>query len=308
METYQPSPHQTLICHHSVGYEDHSRLMSLPDRKILAYHNITPPHFFHHNPDLQQVCELGRLQLQDARRFVIGSYADSNYNASELAWYGYTAPKVLPLLIGIPTPLLIEAPQNHDVFTILFVGRIVSNKCQHQLVDTLFWLSSQAAPLPLRLLLVGGVSDQAYYEFLQRHVSALGLNDVVTITNKVSDEVLIHYYQQADMFLSLSEHEGFGIPLVESVMRGLPVLAYDTGGVRTSLGDVGLLTGKAPDQVGQRILELVRDPDARQTLRLQQQKHLVTLQHDRLASQFVHALQGWGVLPPLQQYYILKNI
>jgi len=170
----------------------------------------------------------------------------------------------------------------------------VTNKCQHQLVDTLYWLKKQT-DAPLQLILVGGVSDPDYHRFLCNHIAALGLDNVVTLANKVSDEELTAYYQQADLYLSLSEHEGFGIPLVEAVIQGLTVLAFDTGGVRTSLGEAGRLNYKAPDHVGRQVLELLNNDTARHSLLAQQRKHLSRLCRSSLVNQFVAALKGWGI-------------
>jgi glycosyltransferase involved in cell wall biosynthesis len=52
---------------------------------------------------------------------------------------------------------------------------------------------------------------------------------------------LVTYYRLADIYVSMSEHEGFGKPLIESMYFGIPVLAYAAAGVPETMGGAGVL-------------------------------------------------------------------
>ena len=76
--------------------------------------------------------------------------------------------------------------------------------------------------------------------------------DEVVFTGQVDDDELYAYYRAADVFLCLSEHEGFCVPLQEAMHFGLPVVAYDAGAVRETLHGGGLLLqDKSPELVAE---------------------------------------------------------
>lgn len=291
IKNYLSCANNILLYHFSIGYDRHDTIMQFADKKILVYHNITPAHFFPNTPHLQDACNLGRKQLEQSISLFSGSYTDSAYNASELNYYGYKDTRVIPVLVDLakrknitPTRPIME--QHSNTFNILYVGRIVANKCQDQLLDILFLLNQQGID-DIRLFLVGGISEPAYFEYIFQKTDILGLKDRVVITNKVTHEDLAAYYEIADVYLSLSDHEGFGMPLLEAIHYGIPVLSYHAGGVATAMGIKGLLEFKAADRVAEKIIELKNNPSVRTQLTESQNNHLIQFsyqnQKDKLA-------------------------
>ena len=67
------------------------------------------------------------------------------------------------------------------------------------------------------------------------------LADRFWFTGPVPDEDLAAFYRWADVYVSLSEHEGFCVPLVEAMAADVPVLAYAAGAVAETLGGAGVL-------------------------------------------------------------------
>ena len=67
------------------------------------------------------------------------------------------------------------------------------------------------------------------------------LPDRFMFTGPVPDDELAAYYRWADVYVSLSEHEGFCVPLVEAMAMDVPVLAYAAGAVPETLGGAGVL-------------------------------------------------------------------
>ena len=177
IEHLEAASEDILLYHYSIGHRDHEWLMALPQRKIMVYHNITPAHFFTATPHLSHMCTLGREQLASSTGSFYAAYTDSQYNARELTSLGYTAPHLLPLLIDASAPLsphnLSILPALDEKYVILFVGRIVTNKCQHQLVDILYALKNRGVA-DIALVLVGGVSDSGYAEFIKKHIALMG--------------------------------------------------------------------------------------------------------------------------------------
>ena len=118
-----------------------------------------------------------------------------------------------------------------------------------------------------RLLLVGDHRGfERYFDRLQELVRELRVDEVV-FTGQVDDDELYAYYRLADVFLCLSEHEGFGVPLQEAMLFGLPVVAYDAGAVRETLRGGGLLLkDKSPELVAEVLDRVTHGGDLRRGL------------------------------------------
>src|SRR5919201_242958 len=91
-------------------------------------------------------------------------------------------------------------------------------------------------------ILVGSYRDQPqYYARLRALAEQLGLSNAVRFTGATPLAELIAYYRSASCFVSLSEHEGFGIPLLESMKLGTPVVAYAAAAIPETAEDAALL-------------------------------------------------------------------
>ncbi len=161
LDEYIPNKNQVLLYHFSIGHSYHDKIMNFIDKKILVYHNITPSYFFSRDTVLYTLCKLGREQLRNSQSYFMGSYADSFYSLQELKAYGYRNSKVLPLLTYDNKKRI--SPQSQEMiskyassYNIIFVGRIVSNKCQHQLVDVIYSLRQKNIK-NIKLFLIGAV-------------------------------------------------------------------------------------------------------------------------------------------------------
>jgi glycosyltransferase involved in cell wall biosynthesis len=76
---------------------------------------------------------------------------------------------------------------------------------------------------------------------LERYIDALDLGDAVTITGALPQAALVSYFRHADVFVCLSEHEGFCIPLLESMWHEVPIVAMASSAVPETLGGAGLV-------------------------------------------------------------------
>ncbi len=234
-----------LIYHHSIGTSVVDRLLELPLRLILIYHNVTPPAFFAAvNPALARQLQLGHEQLATLRELTDLALADSAYNAEDLRQAGFEHTGVLPISLDpdrytlAPNPELQARFQNSGP-RLLFVGRMAPNKKQEDLIKLMYYY--RRIDPAARLLLAGDPWVPAYDQWLRELTAHLGLRDAVVFVGHVSQADLVTYYGLADVYVSMSEHEGFGKPLIESMYLGVPVLAYAAAAVRGTLGEAGLL-------------------------------------------------------------------
>jgi len=235
-----------VLLHLSIGSDVNERFAALPSRKVILYHNITPAIYFAViNPQTAHVLERGRHQLKQLAGVADVNLAASAFNAAELRAAGYANPAVLPLALTLDSATR-EVDrgvlrQFQDGFTnILFVGRCVPNKRLEDLIDA-FACYRTAVNKHARLIHVGSYAgSEPYYHLLRSQALELGLVDV-HFAGAVPQAHLNAYYACASLFLCMSEHEGFCIPLLEAMAHDIPVLAFAAGAVPETMDGAGVL-------------------------------------------------------------------
>jgi glycosyltransferase involved in cell wall biosynthesis len=222
LAAYRPGLRERyLIYHHSVGSHVADDVASRDQRVILIYHNVTPAEFFvNTNPEWAQMSHRGTQQLSLLRPKTALALADSPYNQQDLRAAGFVNIELLPIVLGVPD---YELPINEALAAkwqtngpiLLFVGRFSPNKRQEDLVKLLYFYH-RICPTA-HLILVGDRWTIRYDKWVEAFAADLGLAERVTLTGKVTQQDLVTYYRIADLYLSMSEHEGFGKPLIESM-------------------------------------------------------------------------------------------
>lgn len=287
-----------VICHHSIGSQMANWFVSLPCRKILVYHNITPPNYFEGvNRRLADLTRLGLAQTARMLACADAVWADSDFNRRDILKMGYGGEVfVLPILIRFSD--YDEDPDREalnlfrdGMYNILFVGRIAPNKKQEDLIAA-FAHYQKNIDANSRLTLVGAFEpNDPYAHRLMSYARALCLFDVC-FTGHVRFDRLLAHYQSADCFLCLSEHEGFCIPLLEAMHFDVPVLAFAAGAVEDTLGGSGmLLRQKDPAYVAMAIDRVKRDAALRQGLVASQRRRLADFAFDTVAERYRDAIR-----------------
>lgn len=242
-----------VLYHFSTGSDMPYFLLS-PNYKVVSrYHNITPCDYFHKiaEPGPYEACMKGRLQIPLIHSFSDMICAASRFNAADFA--KHQATEVLPVLrhydrlagLSIPLEKSSERPK------ILFVGRLTRHKNVHLLFFYLSCLKKYYGLNP-QLILVGSNDLQFASVELPRVAEKLGL--VVSWNTKrhsekpdimhytaLNDQELSGIYRQCDLFLCLSEHEGFCVPLVEAMFFDIPILANTAAAIPETLGESGMM-------------------------------------------------------------------
>ncbi len=215
---------------------------------VLDYHNITPESFYEgwEEHTVAKVALARRQVAALAPKAVLG-IADSAFNARELDELGCPATTVVPILVDVEAAGDVDerergrlAAAHGEATVMLFVGRLSPNKAHERLVQALFVYRRLYDP-DARLHLVGPLVTPAYAEAVFDFADELGLADAVRHGEHLTSGELAAWYEDADVFVCLSEHEGFCIPLLESMRAGTPIVALDAGAVGETLADAGLL-------------------------------------------------------------------
>ena len=285
-----------ILYHLSIGSLLNRELRGMRGHKIFRYHNITPAEFFRsYNPMSCRKCRNGVEEIRALADVPERCIAVSEFNKEHLRSLGYTCEiDICPIVIdwtdyeqalqqvrseGGAQEMASVGPNGDrsgaasgkssgKPFEVLFVGRVAPNKKQQDLIAAIAAYAEQY-DREIHLTLVGSwAGNEKYQEELRKYVDLLGLQQQVSFCGHLDFRGIVKAYTEADLFLCLSEHEGFCVPLVEAMHFGVPIIAYDAAAVGETLGDAGiLLTDKTPEKVAEQIRRM-QDPDQRERYRL----------------------------------------
>jgi glycosyltransferase involved in cell wall biosynthesis len=246
-----------LIYHHSHYWELGEKLYDrTKNRKIIKYHNITPPHFFTgYSALFEDYANRGRKQT--SRLVANGTelhLGDSLFNVEELIDAGADPKRTQTLPpfhhadeLGKTEASIPELQSYLDGrINIVFVGRFVPNKGHLNLLRTFAFFRKHMEPNS-RLIMVGKLDPEfaKYGEEIQSSISDLGLNGSVVTVSSASPGQLRSAYLAAHIFLCLSEHEGFCVPLVEAMYHKIPIVGLRRAAVPETLGPSALIADNA---------------------------------------------------------------
>ncbi|MDD5679576.1 MAG: glycosyltransferase [Kiritimatiellae bacterium] len=240
------APDDIALLHLSIGSAVNEIFAGLACRKALRYHNITPAIFFRGlQEELAHDLAWGRDQARTLSKTAAVNMADSQFNAGELTAMGYPDVHVMPLVLNFGA---INARADRSVLralrdglvNILFVGRCAPNKRIEDALLAFNYFQKTVEP-NARFIHVGSFAGlERYQALLSVYARNLHLNHVI-FTGSVPQGELAAYYETAHLFLCMSEHEGFCIPLIESMAHNLPIMAYAAGAVPETLDGAGVL-------------------------------------------------------------------
>jgi glycosyltransferase involved in cell wall biosynthesis len=255
-----------VILHYALPSALSAALIAHRGRRVLLHHNITPPEFFvDWDPEMVRICTLGQAEYRTLAPHVDLGLADSEFNRLELERAGFARTAVLPIYLDFrryrepPDPVLLRLLDDGRR-NLLFVGRLAPNKRPDDVIRLAAYWKRFIAP-DVRLLLVGKLPRRLhYFHALQSFAYEHGLGpQEVLFLGHVDHAELLACYASADLLVCLSDHEGFGVPLVEAMLMDVPVLAYRSTAVPHTLGDAGVQFAHKDfaviAELGQRLLE-----------------------------------------------------
>ena len=301
------APDDLLIYHYGLYSPNLRYFQASRGRKVLVYHNITPAFYFQGwSREQELLCDVGRRALPGLADCDL-ALGVSDFNRRELVEAGFDEARTGVLPIFLTQGRFDALPINHHLFedlrgggtvNFLIVGRIVPNKAVEDAIRILA-VYRQAINANSRLIVVGSRYLPTYDAALDALVADLDLGDAVTFTGLVSDTDLKTYYQAADLYLQTSHHEGFCVPLLESMHFGLPILARKAGAVPETLGNAGVIfTGLGYEEVAEMAHLLVTDEDLRAHVVARQRVRLADFAPGRVEATLHEILVRLGVLCP----------
>jgi glycosyltransferase involved in cell wall biosynthesis len=293
LSALRPGPRDVLLFHYSAYAPKLADQLERPQPKLLVSHNVTPARFFwDHEPVTAVQCTIGRRQLPRFASAVDLAVGVSAYNVAELEAAGARATEVLPILFE---PERLGAPGDGEPArppTLMLVGRLVPHKRQDLLLRAFALYRRERAP-DARLVLVGEPISPPYGRELAALAERLAPG-AVEIAAFLAPASLAARWRAAHAFVSLSEHEGFCVPLLEAFHFGVPAIARPVGGIPEVAGDAALLVpGEEPDPalVAELMHVAVTDGELRAELRARGRARLAAYAPEGVRSRLRRALE-----------------
>ncbi len=287
------------IYHYSIGSDLSDLFANLKGHRVLLYHNITPYHYFAGiHEDKMQVLREGLEELKglvDATELAVGV---SEFNRRELEERGFRNSAVLPLIVD--RERLSAEPDREfmkkysgDYTNLLFVGRMAPNKKVEDLIK-IFYYYRNTINSRSRFLLGGStIGMDRYMNHLRMLINALDIPDVV-FCDHVTDAELYALYRCSDIFVCMSEHEGFCIPLLEAMHFRIPALAYAAAAIPETLGDSGIVVKKKDHIAIAEIIDtVVSNPELKEAIVKKQLPRLQAFSKEAVSERLQTLLSNW---------------
>jgi L-malate glycosyltransferase len=236
------------IFHYALPSVMTGAIADLPRGRVLHYHNITPAHYFApYNAGQFRLSRVGREHLARLAGSIDLALGVSEYNRRELESLGFPETGVMPIALDLgritraPRRPALEKMLDDGLPNFLFVGRVAPNKR----IDDYIRLAEhykRYVSIDYRFIFVG--RDDAvpgYHAAVRQMIVQYDMPpDRFVFTGPVPDVDLAAYYRMADVYVSLSEHEGFCVPLLEAMVANVPVLAYAAAAIPDTLAGAGV--------------------------------------------------------------------
>jgi len=319
-EFLKKNQYETLICDRRLEYGDvdselfgkdtivfyHLALLADPVvkhlkcRKVLVFHNITLPELLEGvDEKVRILASAGWYDTAKTAGCFDAAVTFSEYSKRCLVRLGWKEEKVsvLPILVRFnhfsaePSGEIIRKYQGDSV-NILFTGRVYPNKKQEDVIAA-FAVYKKLYQKNAKLFLVGSIGGGNYYPSLISYAEKLGVAEDVVFPGHVAFTEYLAYYHIADLYLCMSAHEGFCIPLVEAMYFGVPIIAHASTAVPDTLAGCGvLLNSREPGAVAEVMNKVMLDPAYRQSVTAGQNVRLKQLLPETLERQYKEVLEN----------------
>lgn len=267
------------ILHYGGAGYPYELFLNLPGKKILRFHNITPAIYYKDTttPDIYLAMEkfesLSYLELATLSIIADSIWCDSEYNLQTVSEFQFKNPYIIPICKTYDSHSKAEKlSRNHSL---VFVGRYSPQKKWEDLIALFsYWVKEFPDAKCLCIGSVIGAFD-GYFERLTETVRRLGLEEKVNFLVGKTDEEVISILKETGAFVSMSEHEGFCLPILEAFGSGIPVFAYAAGAIPGTMKGAGvLLKSKDYPSIIKQMKDNLFHPEKRTSLISEQYKVL----------------------------------
>jgi glycosyltransferase involved in cell wall biosynthesis len=222
------------------------------------------PHLFGVK-DLYQLKIWGKYSIKKASKITTISKSSKN---DIIKAYGINESKIAVVYPGVKQILNMKLMDKKELARkfniegdyILFVGTLQPRKNVARLIEAFSKLKNN-----LTLVIIGKKGWQ--YEDILSAPSQFGVSDKVKFLENVSDEELPSFYKNAECFVLPSLYEGFGLPIVEAMQYGCPVVTSNISSLPEAGGDAALYVDpKDVGDIARKITQVLEDKELREEM------------------------------------------
>jgi glycosyltransferase involved in cell wall biosynthesis len=287
------------IFHASIGEPEVTEFVATrAERLLVLYHNISPPQrFLPFDPRKAGLLAAGRIELASLADKANAAFTFSHYNASELVDMKFRNVRVMPLVVDVDRLVDVEPHEptmNHfrslDGPVILFVGQMLPHKRPELLIEAYHILTTYLMP-EANLVLAGNKLLRKFTDHIEFQINELNLNKA-WLTGAVDLPTLVAFYRSATAFATMSEHEGFCVPLLEAMGFGVPVVARDCAAIPETMADAGFLLPEdaAPELIAESLAEVITSTDLREDLIIKGKQRVSSFDPDVARATLLNAI------------------
>lgn len=210
----------------------------LNGKHIICFHNVTPKNLMPQNT--WEIIDKSFEQISVFKN-ADGVWSDSQENIDELQRQNINLEHTIELPIAVDRPPLLKlsAKPKHRI-NLVYIGRFFSSKGILDLIESIN-LVKQNCQINFLLRLTGNTdfSDLTYINEIKSKIRLNGLGEHIYFAGKVDTQTLFKIYNESHIFVTASYHEGFCVPVIESLRAGLIPVTYKAGNLVRIGGGLG---------------------------------------------------------------------
>ncbi|MDI7236286.1 glycosyltransferase family 4 protein [Leptospira santarosai] len=218
---------------------------NLPGKKIVRYQSFTPAVYFKNfvSPEIYNTLQLEEkrslLELYSLKNETDLFLPSSEFNANFLRFLGATNTLVLPIVKKYSIREVVVKDKRE--YRIGFIGRVSPNKKMEDLLELLE--SILKFRQNVHLLICGNVPQvfEEYYNFLKKIILRKRLTGNVQIRLNANDSEMESFLNSMDLYVCMSQHEGFNIPILDAFGAGIPAISYHAAATPETMKTGGIL-------------------------------------------------------------------
>lgn len=264
--------------------------------QVVTVHDIIPILFPQFHPHASEVIFFRYLLPRILRRSAAVIAVSQSTKRDIVRRYNLSAEKVHVIYEGYDTELFRPCQDTQTINRtygldqyIHYAGNILPHKNVARLIEAFALI---AADIPHQLVLQGG-SDSKYAAYLEEMIKERGLEQRVVFPGYVPLDHLPYLYGGASVFATVSLSEGFGLPPLEAMACGTPVIASRTSSLPEVVGDAGILVDpENPEEIAEAMLRIINDPELRAELSRKAVERAASFSWSKAAEQTLEVLRS----------------
>ena len=294
---YHFNDEDVVLYHFGLGLPLNVNMERIHCKKVLVFHNATDPSFFREwNYEIYQELNAAFDDMRHTPENYVHAIALSSFSKQTLIDAGWKSDRVsvFPLYELANIKDEYDKPYfdnlNNGAETFVFTGRIMPHKKIEDVIR-IYDFYNKNYNNNSRLFLIGNYTLLNYKFALDSYILEHDIRNVI-FTGLISDEKRNVLYSLADIFLCMSEHEGFCIPLLEAFQRKIPVVAYNSTAISDTMGNAGVLVNtKDPDVVCNEVLRILKNDNYKQSVIKKQLNRLSEMTLSSHQDEFIKCLR-----------------